>query len=74
MNKKEIEKVKELIEKGNYELGKLYEEHTKLDKRVEALSNKTFLSPKEEEEYKKAKMLKLQGKKRILEILKEAKD
>lgn len=69
MEKKEIYRIQTLIKEGNYELEKLYKEHVTLDKRIEVLSNKTFLTPKEETEFKNIKMQKLQGKAKIMKII-----
>lgn len=73
MEKCEIEAIKKLIDAGDYELKKLYEEHVGLDKRVETLSNKNYLSPEEQSEFASIKKRKLQGKERMLCIVKESK-
>ncbi len=73
MEKHEIDAIKKLINAGDYELKKLYEEHVDLDKRVEVLSNKSYLSPEEQSEFASIKKRKLQGKEKILKIVKESK-
>ena len=69
MEKKEICRIQTLIKEGNYELEKLYKEHVTLDKKIEVLSNKTFLTPQEEIEFKNMKLKKLQGKEKILKLI-----
>lgn len=71
MEKKEICRIQSLIKEGNYELEKLYNEHVRLDKKIEVLSNKSYLTKQEEAEFKNLKMRKLQGKNKIMEIIEE---
>ena len=72
MEKKEIYRIQSLIKEGNYELEKLYNEHVRLDKKIEVLSNKSFLTPQEEIEFKNTKLKKLQGKEKILKLIANA--
>ena len=66
MEKKEIYRIQSLIKEG-----KLYNEHVRLDKKIEVLSNKSFLTPQEEVEFKNMKLKKLQGKNKIMELIEE---
>ena len=69
MEKIELEKIRQLIKEGNYELKKLYEEHVSLDKQAKVLSNKSYLTQKEQEEYRNIKIKKLQGKEKMLKMI-----
>lgn len=72
MEKEEIKKIEGLIEKGNYELEKLYKDHIKLEEKIKKLSNSTFLSQKEEVELKKLKERKLIEKREIFDLISKA--
>lgn len=51
------------------ELRKYYEEHLELEKRLDDLNNRVYLSPEEELEKKRLQKQKLIGKDKIMEIL-----
>ena len=72
MEKDEISKIEGLIEKGNYELEKLYKGHIRLEEKIKKLSNSTFLSQKEEVELKRLKERKLAEKRQIMDIMNKA--
>jgi len=54
---------------SNPRFRKLYEEHQLLEKELDNLSDKHFLSPEEEVEKKKMQKLKLAGKDEMEQIL-----
>jgi len=51
------------------ELRRYYEEHLELEKRLDDLNNRVYLSPEEEVEKKRLQKQKLIGKDKIMEIL-----
>jgi uncharacterized protein YdcH (DUF465 family) len=53
------------------ELAKLWKEHLELDSKIEALSERRYLSAEEEVEIKRLKKMKLAGRDRIETILAE---
>ena len=57
------------IQNENDEFKKLYEEHTQLKYRVEALNHMKFLSPEQEVEKKTIQKHKLRNKDRMTEII-----
>ena len=57
---------------SNEEYRKLYEEHTELENRLKALSEKVVLTDAEQIEESKLKKLKLAGRDRMEEIAREA--
>ena len=57
------------IQNENDEFKKLYEEHTQLKHRVEALNQMKFLSPEQEVEKKTIQKHKLRNKDRMTEII-----
>lgn len=59
----------EKISNDNEEFKKLYEEHTLLNNRVEALNKKKFLTAEQEIEKKKHQKEKLKAKDRLEEII-----
>ena len=63
---------RELIEKAlsnNFELKKLYTQHSQLQIRLEQLSNLPFLTADEQIEVKKLKHQKLRGVERMIQII-----
>ncbi|TDJ53282.1 MAG: DUF465 domain-containing protein [Nitrospina sp.] len=57
------------IQNENDEFKKLYEEHSQLKHRVEALNHMKFLSPEQEVEKKTIQKHKLRNKDRMTEII-----
>ncbi len=53
----------------NEEFKKLWEEHEKLNRVVDEMSSRVYLSPEEEVELKRLKLSKLRGKERLVEII-----
>ena len=53
----------------NEEFKKLWEEHTKLNQKVDEMSTKPYLTPEEEVELKKLKLVKLKGKEKLVSML-----
>ena len=51
------------------ELRRYYEEHLELEKRLDDLNNRIYLSPEEEVERKRLQKQKLIGKDKIMQIL-----
>lgn len=68
MEEREQELVRELWD-NNPRFRKLYEEHQLLEKELDNLSEKSYLSPDEEIEKKKMQKLKLAGKDEMEQIL-----
>jgi uncharacterized protein YdcH (DUF465 family) len=60
--------VEELIN-SNEEFKKLWEEHEKLNRVVDEMSSRVYLSPEEDVELKRLKLLKLRGKEKLVEII-----
>lgn len=69
MEKKDIELIEKYIGK-DVELKKYVEEHGELEKKLEELYNKPYLTADQEVEVKRLKKMKLAGRDRIEEILK----
>ncbi len=53
----------------NEEFKKLWEEHEKLNRVVDEMSSRVYLSPEEEVELKRLKLLKLRGKEKLVEMI-----
>lgn len=68
MEKHEEELIRSLIHKDE-ELKRYYEEHLELERQLETLQHKHFLTPEEDLEKKRIQKIKLAGKDRIMEIL-----
>lgn len=51
------------------ELKNLWSEHLKFEQRLEKLDNKLFLTPPDQQEKKKLQLAKLNGKRKIEQIL-----
>jgi uncharacterized protein YdcH (DUF465 family) len=68
MEERDQELVRELWD-NNPRFRKLYEEHQLLEKELDNLSEKSYLSPDEEIEKKKMQKLKLAGKDEMEQIL-----
>ena len=68
MEERDQELVRELWD-NNPRFRKLYEEHQLLEKELDNLSEKSYLSPDEELEKKKMQKLKLAGKDEMEQIL-----
>jgi len=65
--------VKKLVEE-NEEFKRLYEEHLQLKSKIAEIENKHYITPEEELEKKRLQKIKLAGKDRMFEILKEYKN
>lgn len=63
------EDIIEKIKKENEEFRRLYEEHQRLEERLEEFNKKRFLVSDEEIERKRIQKIKLYGKDRMAEIL-----
>lgn len=70
---KEEAVVKILLE-NNDEFKKLYSEHLELEKKIAEFDNKHYLTPEEEVERKRLQKIKLAGKDRMFEIIREFKN
>ena len=68
MEKKDEELIRSLLEREP-ELQHYYQEHTDLERQLDALQQKHYLTPDEELEKKRLQKLKLAGKDKIMEIL-----
>ena len=68
MERKDEELIVSLLEREP-ELRHYYEEHNDLEKQLEILQQKHYLTPEEEVEKKRLQKLKLAGKDKIMEIL-----
>jgi uncharacterized protein YdcH (DUF465 family) len=68
MEKHEEELIRSLIHQDD-ELKRYYEEHLELERQLETLQHKHFLTPEEDLEKKRIQKVKLAGKDRIMEIL-----
>jgi uncharacterized protein len=68
MERREEELIQQLLVHDN-ELRALYLEHQELKHKLEALRNKSYLSPAEELEKKRIQKLKLASKDRLMEVL-----
>ncbi len=64
--------VEELL-KFNDEFKKLWEEHEELDRIVDEMSEKVYLTPEEEIKLKELKLKKLKGKEKLVEIIEKYK-
>jgi hypothetical protein len=73
MDKAEEELILSLIDQEG-ELKKYYQEHMDLEKRLNELQKKSFLSTEEELEKTRLKKLKLLGKDKIIQILDRHRD
>ncbi len=60
--------VEELLE-SNEEFKKLWEEHEELDRIVDEMSEKVYLTPEEEIKLKELKLKKLKGKEKLVEMI-----
>ncbi|MBI5183477.1 MAG: DUF465 domain-containing protein [Nitrospinae bacterium] len=63
------EDIIEKVKKENEEFRRLYEEHQRLEERLEEFNKKRFLVSDEEIERKRIQKIKLYGKDRMAEIL-----
>lgn len=70
---KEEAVVKILLE-NNDEFKKLYSEHLELEEKIAEFDNKHYLTPEEEIERKRLQKIKLAGKDRMFEIIREFKN
>ncbi len=70
MDEKDQALVQQLFD-GNARFRMLYEEHLLLEKELEQLDEKTFLTPEEEVERKKVQKLKLAGKDEMERMLRQ---
>jgi hypothetical protein len=68
MEEKDQSLVQQLFD-GNPRFRLLYEEHQLLEKELQQLSNKSYLSPEEELEKRKVQKLKLAGKDEMEQML-----
>ncbi len=64
--------VEELLQ-TNEEFKKLWEEHEELNRIVDEMSNKIYLTPDEEIKLKELKLKKLKGKEKLVEMIEEYK-
>lgn len=64
--------IKVLLE-SNEEFKKLYNEHFELEKKIAEFDSKHYLTPEEELERKRLQKIKLAGKDRMFQIIKEYK-
>ncbi len=60
--------IEELLE-TNEEFKKLWEEHEELDRIVDEMSEKVYLTPEEEIKLKELKLKKLKGKEKLVEMI-----
>jgi uncharacterized protein YdcH (DUF465 family) len=68
MEQKDQELIVSLLEREP-ELRRYYDEHAVLERQLDALQHKLYLTPEEEVEKKRLQKLKLAGKDKIMEIL-----
>lgn len=68
MEKKDEELIISLLEREP-ELRRYYDEHSDLERQLDAFQHKHYLTPEEEVEKKRLQKLKLAGKDKIMEIL-----
>lgn len=68
MDKYDIELIEKLLPE-NEELASLWREHQQLDLQLDAMGQRAYLSPQDEQEVKKLKKVKLAGRDRIESIL-----
>ncbi len=68
MEQKDEKLIASLLEREP-ELRRYYDEHAELERTLDALQRKHYLTPEEEVEKKRLQKLKLAGKDRIMEIL-----
>lgn len=68
MDKQDIDLIERLLPE-NEELAALWREHQQLDVQLDAMGQRTYLSPQDEQEVKKLKKVKLAGRDRIEAIL-----
>jgi len=62
----------QLIEKNSEQdpdLAKLYKEHVKLERALDKINNKRYLSPKEDDKRRELQKMKLKGRDEIEKIL-----
>ncbi len=64
--------IEELLE-TNEEFKKLWEEHEELDRIVDEMSGKVYLTPEEEVKLKELKLKKLKGKEKLVEMIEKYK-
>lgn len=69
MEKRDLELIEKYINK-DVELKKYVEEHGDLEKKLNELKNKPYLTAEQEAEVKRLKKIKLAGRDKIEEILK----
>ncbi len=68
MEERDLNIIQQLISQDE-ELAKLWQEHLSLERRLEEMIQRPYLSPEEEMEAKRLKKLKLAGRDKIEEIL-----
>ncbi|KMY65770.1 hypothetical protein AAU61_20260 [Desulfocarbo indianensis] len=68
MDKQDIALIEKLTQE-NQELAALWREHQQLDAQLDAMAQRTYLSPQDEQEVKRLKKVKLAGRDRIEQIL-----
>jgi hypothetical protein len=62
---------RELIERAlstNFEVKKLYDQHLRFEERLQTLGKKVYLTPPEETEQRKLKLLKLMGVEKMIKL------
>ena len=67
----EDKEIVEQVKRENMEFGHLWKEHKDLEKKLEGLNKLRFPTPEEELDRKRIQKLKLKGKDRMIEILKQ---
>ncbi len=68
MEKQDEELIQSLVD-SDPELKRYYEEHLDLERQLDGLQHKSFLTPDEDLEKKRIQKIKLAGKDRIMQIL-----
>ena len=68
MEEKDEALIRTLLEREP-DLRRYYDEHVALERQLEAIQQKLYLTPEEEVEKKRLQKLKLAGKDKIMEIL-----
>ncbi|HQG30543.1 MAG TPA: DUF465 domain-containing protein [Deltaproteobacteria bacterium] len=71
MEENDLQLIRKLIPK-NKELKTLWDEHLEYEEKLDQLNKRRYLSTEEEMKRKELQKLKLRGKDRIAEILREA--
>jgi len=74
MATKSVDSIERALLEENEEYKQLHVDHASYESILEEFSQKKFLTPEEDLEFKRIKKLKLQGKDRMNQILQEARD